>query len=70
MLRRLNQLFDRLSEYFAARRGLLPLLGILLVVGNWVLRLVLPQAWPAQNDLLLHLGVVLALLGFLMAWAL
>ena len=65
----LNRLLDRISNYLAARKGLLPLLGILLVVLNFVARLVL-SGWIVESDLLLHLGVVVAILGFLLAWAL
>ncbi|MBL7163256.1 MAG: hypothetical protein ISS57_11665 [Anaerolineales bacterium] len=52
------------------RKGLVPLLGILLVVLNFVLRLIPGLGWFAESDLLLHLGVILGILGFLIAWAL
>lgn len=64
-----SHLIDRLSNFFAARKGLLPLLGMLLILVNFVFRLV-SSGWLANSDLFLHLGILLALLGFLLAWAL
>jgi hypothetical protein len=62
-------MLDRLSEFFAARKGLLPLVGLSLVVLNWIFRF-LPFGWIKETDFFLHLGVFLAILGFLLAWAL
>jgi hypothetical protein len=64
-----NRLLDRLSNYFASRKGLLPFIGILLVILNYFVG-VFGAGWLADSDLLLHLGVVMAILGFLLAWAL
>ena len=65
----ISRAIDRLSEYFAARKGLLPMVGILLVVANFVVRF-LPLGWFGSSDLLLHLGIILAIFGFMIAWAL
>ena len=65
----ISRAIDRLSEYFAARKGLLPIIGILLVVANFVVRF-LPLGWFGSSDLLLHLGIILAIFGFMIAWAL
>lgn len=65
----LSRLLDRLSDYFAHRKGLIPLMGIVLVGANYILQF-LATGWVVESDLLLHLGVVVALLGFLLAWAL
>ena len=64
-----SRLIDRASEFFASRKGFLPLLGIVLVLLNFVLRLVLP-GWLASSDLFLHLGIIVAILGMMLAWAL
>ena len=69
MVRFISRAIDTLSEYFAARKGLLPILGILLVAANFVVRL-LPLGWLSSSDLLLHLGIILAIFGFMIAWAL
>ncbi len=69
MLNRLNKLLDSASEFFAERKGLLPLVGLLFVIVNAILQF-LPSGWLGESDLLLHLGIVLAILGFLLGWAL
>ena len=68
-MRSFNRMLDRISEYFSKRKGLLPMLGILLVISNFLLG-VFASGWLAESDLLLHAGVVLAIFGFLLAWAL
>lgn len=70
MKARLSRLLDALSDYLASRKGLLPILGLILVIANAVLQFVPGGGWLASSDLLLHLGIVLAILGFLLAWAL
>lgn len=70
-----NRLLDRMSEFFAHRKGLLPLIGLLLILLNLILQF-LPAdmfplfLWLEQTDLLLHLGLIVAIFGFLLAWAL
>lgn len=64
-----SRLLDRLSDYFAHHKGLIPLLGIMLVGVNFILQFI-AVGWVIESDLLLHLGVVVALIGFLLAWAL
>jgi hypothetical protein len=41
----------------------------LFVLGNMIIRLALP-GWLAETDLFLHVGIILAVLGFMIAWAL
>ncbi len=67
---RFNQFLDNASEFFAHRKGLLPILGILLVIVNGVMQFFPNPGWLAETDLLLHLGIIVALLGILLAWAL
>ena len=57
------------SEFLAARKGLLPLIGLLLVVINFILQF-FTMGWIAESNLFLHLGLILAIIGFLLAWAL
>lgn len=66
---KLSKWIDKVSEFFAARKGLLPLLGLAMVVLNFILRLAVP-GWLAESDFFLHLGLVLAIFGFMLAWAL
>ncbi len=66
----MSKLFDNLSEFLALRKGLVPLIGIAFVLGNLVLQWTAPSAWLSTTNLLLHLGVIIAILGLMIAWAL
>ncbi|MDP2976507.1 MAG: hypothetical protein Q8N45_09905 [Anaerolineales bacterium] len=50
-MRWLNTLLDKLSEFLAHRKGLLPLLGILLVLANLILQF-FPSGWAGESNLL------------------
>jgi hypothetical protein len=67
---RFNQFLDNASEFFAHRKGLLPGVGIVLVIANGVLQFLPSAGWLAESNLLLHLGVIVAVIGFMLAWAL
>jgi hypothetical protein len=69
MINQLSKLVDKLSEFLASRKGLLPMVGIVLIAINFILRLV-PGGWFASTDFFLHLGIIVAILGFMLAWAL
>jgi hypothetical protein len=64
-----SQFLDRVSGYLASRKGLLPTIGISLILLNFVFRL-FPLGWVTTTDLFLHLGIILALIGLMLAWAL
>ena len=66
----MSKLFDFLSEYLARRKGLLPLIGIVLIFLNLVLQFILPPSWLTSSNLLLHLGIMIAIFGLMLAWAL
>lgn len=70
MLIRFSHMLDSMSEFLAARKGLLPILGILFVVVNGVLQFIPAAGWLASTNLLLHIGLVLAIIGIMLAWAL
>lgn len=70
-MKRLSGLIDRASDFFARRKGLLPLIGIVLVIINYIL----PFIFGLDNlitgsNLFLHLGVIIAIFGMMLAWAL
>lgn len=65
-----NRFLDRMSEFLAQRKGLLPMLGLGLIIINLILEFVFPGSWLATTDLMLQLGLIIAILGFLLAWAL
>jgi len=69
MSRFLSQLLDRASEYFAHRKGLLPIIGLILVLLNYIVQF-FPLGWFGQSNLLLHLGIVFTIIGILLAWSL
>ncbi len=66
----ISRFIDRLSEFLAHRKGLLPLCGLLLVALNLLLQFVAAPGWVVSSNLFLHLGVAIAILGLLLAWAL
>ena len=66
----LNELLDHISEFISNQKGLLPITGIILIIINWIFQLVISESWLAETNLLLHVGVIFAVLGFLLAWAL
>jgi len=70
MLTRLNYLLDLLSEFIAHRKGLLPILGILIISGNFVIQFVPWFGWFADSNCLLHIGSIIAIVGILLGWAL
>jgi hypothetical protein len=70
MINLLNRFIDSASEYLAARKGLLPLIGILLVLINGILQFIPGVKDLAHTNIFLHLGVIVAILGFMAAWAL
>jgi hypothetical protein len=68
-MQKFNHLLDWVSQYLADRKGLLPVIGVLLIGINFALQF-FPLGWLTESNLFLHLGVILAILGFLLAWAL
>ncbi len=66
---KLSLFVDHVSEFFAHRKGLLPLIGIGLVVLNFIFQLV-PAGWLTQTNCFLHLGILIGFIGFMVARAL
>jgi len=66
----LSRLVDNASNYLAHRKGLLPLLGILLVIINYILPFIFGLNVVTGSNLFLHLGVIIAIFGLMLAWAL
>lgn len=65
----MSKLLDWLSEFLAHRKGLLPLIGIILIAANLLVQFILP-GWLASTNLLLHIGLIIAIFGLMLAWAL
>ena len=66
----LSNLVDRASNYFAHRKGFLPLLGILLVIINFILPFFIGPNFITLSNLFLHLGIIVSIFGMMLAWAL
>jgi len=70
-MKRLSRLIDRASDFFAHRKGLLPLIGILLVIINYILPFIFGlDNLVTGSNLFLHIGVIIAIVGMMLAWAL
>ncbi|GAB4277499.1 MAG: hypothetical protein Kow0080_28530 [Candidatus Promineifilaceae bacterium] len=64
----MNELIDKIGDFLAEKPGLLPLVGVLLVVVNFILQ-IFPgpgSGWFVDSNVLLHLGIVVALIGLLL----
>jgi len=69
MLSKLNSFLDVASNFLAHRKGLIPLIGIMFVIFDFVIQL-FAKGWIAETSLFEHLGVILIAIGFLLASAL
>jgi hypothetical protein len=58
---------NRVVDFMAERRGLPQLVAFLLVLLNFFCQFVPALGWFAEYDVLLHLGVLLAISGSLLA---
>ena len=67
----LSKLIDNASNFFAHRKGLLPLIGILLVILNYILFLIFGYSNViTASNLFLHLGLIVAIFVMMLGWAL
>ena len=68
----MNELVERLNDFFAERPGLLPLVGVLLVILNLLLQFYpgSGSGWFVDSNFLLHIGVITSILGLLLVRAL
>jgi hypothetical protein len=70
MLDKFNFFLDSTADFIAHRKGLIPLLAILLIILNFGLKFLPGTGWLVESDFFLHFGVITAIMGFLLAWAL
>ena len=66
----ISKLLDRLSEYLAHRKGLLPILGLFMIGINLLIQFIFPGSFLATTNLFLHIGLIAAIFGLMLAWAL
>lgn len=66
----LAQFATTATNFMADRRGVPMILGFFLVLFNFLVQFIPALGWFAEYDVLLHLGVLLAIGGSLLASAL
>jgi hypothetical protein len=59
-----------MSEYLARRKGLLPIIGLLLIFLNLLIQFVFPGSFLATTNLFLHIGLMVSIFGLMLSWAL
>ena len=70
MNKQISDFIDTLSNFFAYRKGLLPTIGLVLVIINLILQFFPGLGWITTSNLFLHFGLILSVVGFMLAWAL
>jgi hypothetical protein len=66
----MSKLLDHMSEFLAHRKGLLPIIGLLLIVINLIIQFIFPGSFLATTNLSLHIGLIVAIFGLMLSWAL
>ena len=66
----ISKLLDFFSNYLAHRKGLLPIIGLALILLNLVLQFIFPGSILVTANLFLHIGLIVAIFGLMLAWAL
>lgn len=66
----MSKFLDFMSEFLAHRKGFLPLVGIFLIICNLIIQFIIPGNILATSNLFLHIGLVIAIFGLMLAWAL
>lgn len=66
----MSKLLDRMSEYLAHRKGLLPIIGLVLIILNLLIQFILPGSFLATSNLFLHIGLIISIFGLMLSWAL
>ena len=63
----INNLTERVNDMLERRPGLLPLLGVVLVLANLLLQAFPGRGyWLVDSNLLLHLGLIVSIVGLLL----
>ena len=61
----MNEFLDRFSEFLSKYPGLLPLVGLGLIILNLILQF-FPGSWFVDRNILLHIGLIISLIGLLL----
>ena len=63
-------MLDRLLEFLERWRGLPAVIGVLLVILNFIVSFIPGATWLTWHNWLLHLGIVVSVIGLLVTEAL
>lgn len=64
---RINELVEQVNDFMVRRPGIVPLAGLLLIILNLLLQFYPgPDAWIADSNLFLHLGLLVSVIGLLL----
>ena len=66
----MSKLLDHISEFLAHRKGLLPIIGLFLILINLLIQFIVPGSFLATSNLSLHIGLIVAIFGLMLSWAL
>jgi len=66
----MSKFLDRMSEFLAHRKGLLPIIGLILILINLLIQFIIPGNFLATTNLFLHFGLIIAIFGLMLSWAL
>ncbi len=66
----MSKFLDHASEFLAHRKGLLPIIGLLLILINLLIQFIFPGSFLATTNLSLHVGLIVAIFGLMLSWAL
>ncbi len=66
----MSKFLDRMSEYLARRKGLLPIIGLSLIILNLIIQFIIPGTFLATTNLFLHIGLIVSIFGLMLSWAL
>jgi len=66
----MSKFLDFMSEFLAHRKGFLPIVGLFLIVCNLIIQFIVPGNILATSNLFLHIGLIIAIFGLMLAWAL
>lgn len=66
----MSKFLDRMSEFLAHRKGLLPIIGLILILVNLLIQFIIPGNFLATTNLFLHFGLIIAIFGLMLSWAL
>jgi hypothetical protein len=66
----MSKFLDLISEFLAHRKGLLPIIGLVLILINLLIQFIVPGSFLATSNVFLHIGLIVAIFGLMLSWAL